>query len=166
LTPDNSVLLLIDHQVGLMQIIDDMPPEQAKNNVLGLARTAKSLGIPVLLTTSRDWGPNGPVLPELADLFPDAKVIRRPRVINAYRWPAFGKRSRASAQEGNHRCGDGLSTCLQFPALDMIQDGYEVHGVIDGSSAEAPGQIVRDACVATLALGVVTRRTAGLWPPA
>jgi hypothetical protein len=58
--------------------------------VLGLARTANTLDIPVLLTTSRDWGPNGPILPELADLLPDVEVIRRPGVVNAYRWrPAF-----------------------------------------------------------------------------
>jgi nicotinamidase-related amidase len=53
------VLLLIDHQVGLMQLIDDMPPELAKSNVVGMAKTAKTLGIPALLTTSRDWGRTG-----------------------------------------------------------------------------------------------------------
>lgn len=159
LTPENSVLLLIDHQVGLMQIIDDMPPEQAKNNVLGLARTATTLGIPVLLTTSRDWGPNGPILPELVELFPDVDVIRRPGVINAYRWPAFREALEVTGRKKAIIAAVTDSTCLQFPALDMTQDGYEVHGVIDASGAEAPGQIVREASVATLAQAGVKIRT-------
>jgi hypothetical protein len=41
----------------------------------------------------------------------------------------------------------------------MMQDGYEVHGVIDASGAEAPGQIVREASVATLAQAGVKIRT-------
>ena len=91
LTPKNATLLLIDHQVGLMQLVRDMTPEEFKNNVVGLAKTAKIFGLPVILTTSVDWGPNGPIIPELKTLFPEIEVIRRPGVINAWRWPAFRK---------------------------------------------------------------------------
>src|ERR1700756_4124407 len=66
-----------------------MSSEEFKNNVLVLAKTGKAFGIPVVLTTSRDWGPNGPLLPELKTLFPEVEVIRRPGVINAWRWPAY-----------------------------------------------------------------------------
>ncbi len=159
LTPENCVVLLVDHQVGLMQLIDDMPPEQVKNNVLGLARTARTLGIPVVLSTSRDWGPNGRILPEIAALFPDVEVVRRPGVINAYRWPPF----RAALEDTGRRqvviAAVTDSTCLQFPSLDMVADGYEVHAVIDASGAEAPGQLVREATVATLAQAGVRVRT-------
>lgn len=150
LTPDNAIVLLIDHQIGLMQLIDDMPPETAKNNVVGLARAAKTLGLPVILTTSRDWGPNGALLPELASLFPDEEVIRRPGVINAYRWPAFREALEATGRKKVIIAGVTDATCLSFPALDMVLDGYEVHAVIDASGAEAPGEIVRDAVVANL----------------
>jgi len=91
LTPENAALLLIDHQVGLMQLVRDMVPEEFKNNVVGLAKTAKIFNLPVILTTSVDWGPNGTILPELKTLFPEIEVIRRPGVINAWRWPAFRK---------------------------------------------------------------------------
>ena len=60
ITADNAALLLIDHQVGLMQLPKDMSPEEFRNNILGLAKTAKLFGLPVILTTSVDWGPNGP----------------------------------------------------------------------------------------------------------
>lgn len=159
LTPENSILLLIDHQVGLMQLIDDMPPELARNNVTGLAKTAKILGLPVVLTTSRDWGPNGVIVPELKALFPDVAVIRRPGVINAYRWPAFREALEATGRKKVIIAAVTDSTCLQFPSLDMVLDGYEVHAVIDASGAESPGQIVRDATVATLAQAGVKVRT-------
>jgi nicotinamidase-related amidase len=159
LTPENSVVLLIDHQVGLMQLIDDMPPEQVKSNVIGLARAARTLDVPVLITTSRDWGPNGVLLPEIAALFPDVEVIRRPGVINAYRWPPF----RAALERTGRRhviiAAVTDSTCLQFPSLDLVADGYDVHAVIDASGAEAPGQLVREAAVATLAQAGVRIRT-------
>ncbi len=51
LTGKNSVLLLIDHQVGLMQLVRDMLPEEFRNNVLGIAKTAKLFKIPVVLKT-------------------------------------------------------------------------------------------------------------------
>ena len=38
LTSDNTALLLIDHQVGLMQLICDMSPEKFRNNLLGLCK--------------------------------------------------------------------------------------------------------------------------------
>lgn len=150
LTPENSVLLLIDHQIGLMQMIDDMPPEQVKNNVLDLAKTAKTLGIPVILTTSRDWGLNGQILPEIKALFPNFEDIRRPGVINAYCWPAFREAIEKTGRKKIIIAAVTDSTYLQFPSLDMVLDGYDVHAEIDASGAESPGQIVREAAIATL----------------
>ena len=65
-----------------------MGAEEFKSNVLGLAKTAKTaqtLWLPVALTTSHDWGPNGQIIPVLRELFFDVEIIRRPGVINAYR---------------------------------------------------------------------------------
>jgi len=70
LTPENAALLLIDHQVGLMQLVRDASPEEFRNNVLGLAKTAKLFELPIILTTSLDWGPNGPGLPDSRSCFP------------------------------------------------------------------------------------------------
>jgi nicotinamidase-related amidase len=135
LTSDNAALLLIDHQVGLMQLPRDMSPEEFRNNVLGIAKTAKLFDLPVILTTSVDWGPNGPILPELKELFPDLKVIRRPGVINAWRWPEFREAVDSTKKEKLIIAGMTDSTCLQFPALDAVLEGYDVHGVIDASGA-------------------------------
>ncbi len=149
LTPENSGLLLIDHQVGLMQLVRDMSPEEFKNNVVGLAKTAKLFGLPVILTTSVDWGPNGQILPELKQTFPDVPVIRRPGVINAWRWPAFREAIDAIDRKKLIIAAMTDSTCLQFPALDAVLQGFEVHGVIDASGAVSIHE--REATISVLA---------------
>lgn len=90
-------MVLIDHQVGLADWIRDQSPVEFKNAVLGLAGTAKTLGIPTILTTSRDFGPNCQIFPELRAMFPEVLVIRRTGTINAYRWPEFARHSRRLA---------------------------------------------------------------------
>ena len=106
-----------------MNITRDMRAEEFKCNVLGLAKTAQTLGLPVVLTTSRDWGPNGQIIPELKELFPDVEIIRRPGVINAYRWPAFREAVEATGRKKVFVAAFTTTTCLQFPALDMVLDG-------------------------------------------
>jgi nicotinamidase-related amidase len=157
LTPENSVVLLVDHQVGLMNIIRDMTAEEVKNNVLGLAKTAKTLGVPVILTTALEWGPNGQIIPELKALFPEVAIIRRPGVINSYRYPEFRLAVEKTGRKKIIMAAVTDTTCLQFPALDMIKDGYEVHAVIDASGAESA--IARDAAIATMAAAGVRIRT-------
>lgn len=148
LSPDNAVVLMIDHQVGLANWIRDQSPVEFKNAVLGLAGTARTLGIPTILTTSRDFGPNGQILPELAALFPDVEVIRRTGTINAYRWPLFRAALEATGRRKVIIAGVSTTTCLQFPALDLLADGYDVYAVIDASGSES--MIAREAAVATL----------------
>jgi len=148
LTPGNAALLLIDHQVGLLQLVRDASPEEFRNNVLGLAKTAKLFELPVILTTSLDWGPNGPILPELKELFPDVATIRRPGLINAWRWPAFRDAVDSLNRKKLIIAAMTDSTCLQFPALDAVLEGFDVHGVIDASGAVSEHE--RAATVATL----------------
>ena len=157
LTPGNCVVLLIDHQVGLADWIRDQSPVEFKNAVLGLAGTAKTLGIPTILTTSRDFGPNGQILPELRALFPEVPVIRRTGTINAYRWPEFRAALEASGRKKAIIAGVSTTTCLQFPALDMVADGYEVYAAIDASGSES--QIAREAAIATLSTRGIHIRT-------
>ncbi|MCL2788797.1 MAG: isochorismatase family protein [Micrococcales bacterium] len=157
LTPDNSVVLLIDHQVGLANWVRDQSPVEFKNAVLGLAGTAKTLDIPTILTTSRDFGPNGQLLPELREMFPEVPVIRRTGTINAYRWPEFRAALEATGRKKAIIAGVSSTTCLQFPALDMIADGYGVYAAIDASGSES--QMARQAAIATLSTRGVQIRT-------
>ena len=63
LTSQNAALVLVDHQVGLMTGVRDYSTGELKHNVVALARAAKALKLPIVVTTtSRDslWGPTFP----------------------------------------------------------------------------------------------------------
>ena len=78
LDKDNAAVLLVDHQTGLLSLVRDIDPDKFKNNVLALAAAAKYFNLPTILTTSFEQGPNGPLVPELKEMFPDAPYIARP----------------------------------------------------------------------------------------
>jgi hypothetical protein len=84
LNKDDAVVLLVDHQAGLLSLVRDYSPDEFKNNVLALADIAKFFKLPTILTTSFEQGPNGPIVPELKAMFPDAPYIARPGQINAW----------------------------------------------------------------------------------
>ena len=84
LTPENSALLLVDHQTGLFNGVADQSLPDFKNNVMALVDAAKMFKIPVILSTSFQNGPNGPLIPEILEAFPDAPLIQRPGQINAW----------------------------------------------------------------------------------
>ena len=78
LDKNDVAVLLVDHQSGLVNLVQDFSPDDFKNNVLALADAAKYFKLPTILTTSFENGPNGPLVPELKELFPDAPYIARP----------------------------------------------------------------------------------------
>ncbi|WP_245269983.1 hypothetical protein [Nitrobacter hamburgensis] len=84
LDKDKAAVLMVDHQAGLLSLVRDIDPDRFKNNVLALADLAKYFKLPTILTTSFEDGPNGPLVPELKALFPDAPYIARPGQINAW----------------------------------------------------------------------------------
>src|SRR6266568_1280008 len=71
LSKDDAVALFVDHQSGLISLVQDYPPSEFKNNVLALASIAKYFKLPTILTTSFEQGPNRPLVPELKEMFPE-----------------------------------------------------------------------------------------------
>ena len=70
LTSENAALILIDHQVGLMTGVRDYSTGELKHNVVGLARTAKALKLPIIVTTTARDSMWGPTFPELVEALP------------------------------------------------------------------------------------------------
>ena len=99
LDKNDVAVLLVDHQSGLCNIVGDFSPDEFKNNVLALADAAKYFGLPTILTTSFENGPNGPLVPELKALFPDAPYIARPGQINAWDNEDFVKAVKATGKK-------------------------------------------------------------------
>ena len=102
-------MLLIDHQVGLLSLVQDYGPDEFRNNVLALADTAKLFKLPTILTTSFETGPNGVIMPELKEMFPDAPFIPRPGQINAWDNEDFVEAVKETGPQAAHhgRRGDG-----------------------------------------------------------
>jgi nicotinamidase-related amidase len=139
-TPQNSIILFVDHQIGLIAGIRDFSSlAEYKSNVVGLAKMAKALNIPVMLTSSNAQWQNGDLLPDLKDVFPSQPIIRRTGIINAYEDPTFRKALEEIVEKTGRRhiiiSGVTLGTCVAFPTLSMLNDGYRVYPVVDASGA-------------------------------
>ena len=65
LDPQDTVVLLLDHQTGLFQTVKDVPVAELRNNTVALANIAKLGGAPIIYTASEPNGPNGPLMDEL-----------------------------------------------------------------------------------------------------
>ena len=133
LNKDDAVVLLVDHQTGLLSLVRDIDPDKFKNNVLALADMATYFKLPTILTTSFEDGPNGPLVPELKAQFPDAPYIARPGQINAWDNEDFVKAIKATGRKQLIVAGVVTEVCVAFPVLSAIEEGFEVFVIADAS---------------------------------
>lgn len=133
LSVDNAVLLMVDHQTGLFQLVRDYTPEEFKNNVCALAAIGKLYNLPTILTTSFESGPNGPILPEIKALLPNAPFIARPGEINAWDNPDFVQAVKATGRKKLLIAGIVTDVCVALPTLSALAEGFEVYVVADAS---------------------------------
>ena len=129
----NAAVLLVDHQAGLLSLVRDIDPDKFKNNVLALADMAKYFELPTILTTSFETGPNGPLVPELKEMFPDAPYIARPGQINAWDNEDFLAAVKATGKKQLIIAGVVTEVCVAFPALSALEEDFEVFVITDAS---------------------------------
>ncbi len=149
LSKDDAACLLVDHQAGLISLVQDFSPAEFKDNVLALADIAKFFKLPTILTTSFENGPNGPLVPELKALFPDAPYIARPGHINAWDNEDFVNAVKKTGRKQLIIAGVVTDVCVAFPALSALEAGYEVFAVTDASGTF--NEAVRHAAWARMA---------------
>lgn len=133
LTAENAAVLLVDHQTGLSNGVQDQSLPEYMTSVTALAKLAKTFNLPTVITTSAADGPNGPVLPVITQLLPDAPVIHRPGEINAWENGAFVDAVKKTGRRKLIVAGVSTEVCVAFVALSAIKAGYEVYAVIDAS---------------------------------
>jgi nicotinamidase-related amidase len=133
LDPDDSVLLLIDHQSGLFNTVRDVPVPDLRNYVIALAKTATLLNIPVITTASVPDGPNGPLIPEVHQYAPHAVYVPRTGQINAWDNPPFVAAIEQTGRKTLIIAGTLTSVCMAFPAISAVQAGYKAYCVVDAS---------------------------------
>jgi nicotinamidase-related amidase len=133
LESSDSVLLLIDHQSGLIQVVQDISHSELRTHVTALAKAATLSSVPVITTASVPEGPNGPLLPEVFGNAPDARYVPRHGEINAWDVQEFQDAVRETGRRTVIVAGIITNVCVVEPALSALADGYNVYAVINAS---------------------------------
>ena len=96
LAQENAALLLIDHQIGLFTGVRDIPVAELTHNVIGLAKAARVLGLPIIVTATSPemWGPT---IAELTQALPGISIINR-TTVNAFDEPRFARAVEAAGR--------------------------------------------------------------------
>jgi len=131
LTPDNCVLILIDHQPFQVAGLRSLDTQTMINNVVGLAKSAKVFGVPTLLTTVLERQ-GGYILKPLQDVFPEQKPIDR-TFINTWEDPRVVEWVRKTGRKKIVMAALWTEICLAMPAIQALGEGYEVYIVTDAS---------------------------------
>ncbi len=140
LSPKNCALVIIDYQPVQVSSVASRDRRSLVENITAVARTAKLYGTPVVLSTVNvKTGINQPMIHQIASVFPDVEPIDRTS-INAWEDENFVKAVKATGRRKLVFCALWTEVCLAFPALDAINDGFEVYAIVDavgGTSLEA-----------------------------
>jgi nicotinamidase-related amidase len=140
LTPQNSVLAVIDYQPSQFSGVNSIDRDLLLDNIVSTVKTAKAFRMPIVHSTINvATGRGQPTVPELAELLGDYPPIDR-TTTNAWEDAAFLAAVRAAGRRKLILCALWTEICMAFPALDALREGYDVYPVVDaigGTSEEA-----------------------------
>lgn len=135
LTPQNCQFIFIDQQPQMAFGVQSIDRQALKNNVVGLAKTARVFDIPTLITTVETRSFSGHTYPELLGVFPEAPILERTSMNS---WDDQKVRD-ALAKNGRKKIvvsGLWTEVCNMMFALSAMQEGgYEIYMVADASGA-------------------------------
>ena len=144
LTPDNCLLLLIDHQPFQLANVNSHEPTMVINNATALAKIGKAFNIPTILTSvTEDRG--GKIFRQVQEVFPDQKPIDR-TFINAWEDQRVVAAVKKTGRKKLVIAALWTEMCLAMPAIHAMGEGYDVYVVTDasgGASAEAHDMAIR-----------------------
>ncbi len=144
LTPEESVLVLIDHQPFQFANLNSHEPTMVVNNVTGLAKAAKVFDVPTILTTVLEER-GGLLIKDVQDVFPEQKPINR-TLINTWEDQRVVDAVKATGRKKLIIAGLWTEVCVAMPAIQAAGEGFEVFVVTDasgGGSEEAHDMAVR-----------------------
>jgi nicotinamidase-related amidase len=152
----NAAMLLIDHQIGTMSWVRSAPVEEIKRNTLVLAKAARALKLPVILTTSMEEHVQGPLMPEIQAILPEAFAVRIKRlgVVDAMDDENFASAVRSTGRQNLIMAGITTDVCIVYPAMTAVQQGYSVQVVVDACGS--PSKIADDIALRRMEKAGVT----------
>jgi nicotinamidase-related amidase len=130
LTSENAALVLVDHQVGLMSGVRDYSIAELKHNVVGLAKSAKELKLPIVVTTTARDSMWGPTIPELVEALPGVQIIDRSSV-NAFDDAQVARAIETTGRRKLIFAGLSLEVCAAFPAMTAVARGLDAYVAVD-----------------------------------
>ncbi|KAM3426038.1 hypothetical protein NHJ13734_009706 [Beauveria thailandica] len=133
LNVNDTVLVVVDHQVGLFNLARDAEPGLFFRNMVTHAAIGKLFDVPVVMTTSYQDGPNGPLLDEILDMYPNGTLIQRPGQIDAWDNPDFQAAIRGTGRKQIVLAGVTTDVCTTFLALSLRAAGYSVWANVEAS---------------------------------
>ncbi|KAI5841720.1 Isochorismatase-like protein [Tricharina praecox] len=155
LNKNDTMLLVVDIQVGLFQMARDTSPEEYRNHALAHSAIGPLFDIPTILTTSAQDGPNGPLPKEIIAMHPNAPLVMRHGEVNAWDNAEFRAAVKATGKSQVILAGITTDVCTTFLALSLREAGYEVWANTDASGtfnkriADEANARMRDAGVTT-----------------
>jgi nicotinamidase-related amidase len=137
LTPENAALIFIDYQSSQIQAVTSMDRELLVRNIVSVARTARTFGLPIVLSTVNVANGQGPTVPELKEVLADSPEIDR-TTLNAWEDVEFRQAVEATGRKKLIMTALWTEICLAFPSLDALRAGYEVYPVVDAVAGTSP----------------------------
>ena len=137
LTPSNAALVVIDYQPSQIQSVGSMDHDLLLDNIVSVARLARTFDLPIVLSTVNVANGQGPTLPELKAVLSDSQEIDRTQ-INSWEDVAFRRAVQATGRKKLIMAALWTEVCLTFPALDALRDGFEVFPVVDAVGGTSP----------------------------
>ena len=131
LRPEDSVLLLIDHQPFQLANLNSHEPQMVVSNTAGLAKAAKAFGVPTILTTVLA-ARGGVLFPQITDVFPGQEVIDR-TLINTWEDPKVVDAVKKTGRKQLIIAGLWTEVCVALPAIHALGEGWDVTVVTDAS---------------------------------
>ncbi|MPY22619.1 isochorismatase family protein [Shewanella sp. YLB-07] len=158
-TPENSAMLLIDHQVGTMGWVKSADLEEIKRHTIALARAANETDMPLILTSSMEDQAQGPLFEELQKAVPEAfeKRVQRAGVVDAMKDADFAAAVKVTGRKNLIIAGITTDVCVVYPAITSVLEGYNVQVVVDGSGS--PSKIADDTALRRMESHGVTLTT-------
>jgi nicotinamidase-related amidase len=137
LTPRNSALVVIDYQPLQLQVMKSMDREVLVDNIVSVARLARTYDLPVVLSTVNAADGQGNSLPEIKAALPDTPEIDR-TTMNAWEDLEFRQAVEATGRKKLIMTALWTEICLTFPTLDALRDGFEIYPVVDAVGGTSP----------------------------
>ncbi|KAK4239851.1 Isochorismatase-like protein [Achaetomium macrosporum] len=133
LSKNDSLLVILDLQEGLYSLARDWDATLYRDSMMAHASLGKVFDIPVVMSTSAETGPNGPLPNEILDMYPNAPLIKRQGEVDAWDNEDFRKAVKASGKKQIIIAGIVTDVCTAFLARSLRAEGYSVWANLEAS---------------------------------